>query len=327
MMTSLNFPEDMPIENGMVTKALDSSQRKVEGYHFDSRKHLLDYDDVMNKHRQAIYQKREKILLADFDTKPTDSDDKVISNRERILQMVEAEIEEVVSFHTADEDGNKWNLTEISQVMGTIFPFSSQDRGELEKIQHNSREKSQNITARTEIIEYLDKLARDKYADIVKQVNNDPLMIQIEKSILLRSIDTLWIDHLEAMEYLRTGIGLRGYAQRDPLVEYKKEAFTMFGELNNGIRNQVVYSIYKVALGKIMAENFNSTQPQQNLQFYAPAKTMERGQTMIEKEAGLKNQKVDNVAAKLHNEKGEKVGRNDPCPCGSGKKYKKCCGK
>ncbi|MFA7662523.1 MAG: preprotein translocase subunit SecA [Patescibacteria group bacterium] len=327
MMTTLNFPEDMPIENGMVTKALDSAQSKVEGYHFDSRKHLLDYDDVMNKHRQAIYQKREKILFANEALENGEANENQVPNRERILQMVESEIEEVVMFHTSNENEKKWNLDEIFQVAGTIFPLTEQNKLELKNILAEAGDQTQDVLVRTKIIEQLNKLAHEKYDEMVKQISNDELMIQIEKSILLRSIDTLWIDHLEAMEYLRTGIGLRGYAQRDPLVEYKKEAFGMFNELNNGIRNQVVYSIYKVVLGKMMAENLSSTQPTQNLQFQAPAKTMERGQNSIEREASSNQTKADNIAVKPHNELGEKIGRNDLCPCGSGKKYKKCCGK
>ena len=327
MMTTLNFPEDMPIENKLVTRALDSAQAKVEGYHFDGRKHLLDYDDVMNKHRQTIYQKRKSILFADEKDKEPKSEDKIASNRERILQMIEDEIEEVVSFHTAGSDKKKWDLNEVYQVMGTIFPIREEDKVELTALQDSTKGNVGDVIVRTKIIEQLVKLAQDKYKEINKQIDNDELLKQIEKSLLLRSIDTLWIDHLEAMGYLRTGIGLRGYAQRDPLVEYKKEAFGMFNELNNSIRNQVVYSIYKVVLGKIMAENMNTTAPK-NLQFQAPAKTMERGKSAIEKEASSNAQnKPDNIAVKSRNKSGEKVGRNDPCPCGSGKKYKKCCGK
>lgn len=321
MMTTFNFPEDVPIENRMVTRALDSAQSKVEGFHFDSRKRLLDYDDVMNKHRQTIYRKRNEILDSE------EENEELV--RERVLEMVEKELEEVILFHTAGDNKSKWDIAEIFQVVATIFPLENIEREEVNKIFHQDTSKGDAVKLRTEIIEYLFDLAKQKYKQMVEQVDNDEMMKQIEKSLLLRSIDTLWIDHLEAMSYLRTGIGLRGYAQRDPLVEYKKEARRAFSELNNSIRNQVVYSVYKVAMGKVMADEISQGSKPANLQFKAPLKTMSKGQSMIEKESKstAKNNQADNIKTRPKDAQGNKIGRNDPCPCGSGKKYKKCCGK
>ena len=153
---------------------------------------------------------------------------------------------------------------------------------------------------------------------------------QVEKSVLLRSIDLLWIEHLEAMDQMRRGIGLRGYGQRDPLIEYKKEAYILYNELNNLIQKQVAYSIFKVAdLGNFAAPVLKIGPTK----FSAPAKTMEKGAAQF---AGFKkddrqqttdNRTMDLVHEKVKDASGHKVGRNHPCPCGSGKKFKKCCGK
>jgi len=150
---------------------------------------------------------------------------------------------------------------------------------------------------------------------------------QVEKAVLLRSIDMLWVEHLEAMDHMRAGIGLRGYGQRDPLIEYKKEAYILYNELNNLIQKQVVYSIFKVAdLGNFAAPAFK-TGP---IKYSAPVKEMEKGSSQFAgfKKAGAeKTATVDLVHEKVKDASGQKVGRNDPCPCGSGKKFKKCCGK
>jgi preprotein translocase subunit SecA len=147
--------------------------------------------------------------------------------------------------------------------------------------------------------------------------------VEIEKSVLLRSIDTLWIEHLETMDQLRRGIGLRGYGQRDPLVEYKKEAFKMYSELNVLIQKQVVYAIYKFGgVTQALADNVQAP-----LQYSAPAKEMSAGNDEFGATGSSIVMPLDQAKAKDKNEEGEKIGRNDLCYCGSGKKYKKCHGK
>ena len=188
-------------------------------------------------------------------------------------------------------------------------------------------------------IEHLYKIASKSYLKILKDANDLNINWQeIEKSVLIRSMDTLWVEHLEAMSSVRQGIGLRGYGQRDPLIEYKKEAFRLYGELNALIQKEVVYSIFKVgtaqtASGQAKRAINGFEAPglaDRATSFSAPAKTMDSSSASF---SGFKSDKLNNdsksgdlVKQKLKNADGEKVGRNDPCPCGSGKKYKKCCG-
>ncbi|MEY4744798.1 MAG: preprotein translocase, SecA subunit [Candidatus Parcubacteria bacterium] len=307
MMDRLGLPEDMPIENGMVTKSIASAQRKVEGHHFDMRKHLLEYDDVLNKHREVIYRKRSEILHL-----PVEDADGL---KNTVLEMVEDELEHVVRFHTAADDEGAWNLKEIYEVAGTIFPIPPEVRRGLTEIRTHAGDKKEDAEARTEIIGYLMSIARRAYDAFAEKTVSDlggdrAAFVDIVRSLMLRAIDTLWVEHLDAMEHLRTGIGLQGYGQRDPLVEYKRESYRMFTELTGLIGKQVVYSVFKIG---IVREQAQSLMERQGVKLSAPAKT-----------ASSENVAAETVSASGSNE--PKVGRNDPCPCGSGKKYKKCHG-
>lgn len=307
LMSSLKVPEDMPIQNSLLSRSIESAQKKVEGNNFDIRKHLVEYDDVINKHREAIYRKRKEILEIHEGKNTSSKDLSAI-----VLGMVAGEISDVVNFHTPGENISDWNLQEIAETFKTIISTP------------NIKDSISNLKTREEIINFLVKLAEEKYLgmkEAFKAVNIG--FAEIEKGILIRSIDTLWIEHLETIDYLRRGIGLRGYGQHDPLVEYKKEAYLMFSELNSLIQKQVVYSIFKTgdALGGLSAEKvaaIATVNENRRLNFSAPAKTA------VEQHS---HQNRDLVHEKEKNEDGEKVGRNDLCPCGSGKKYKKCCGK
>lgn len=299
LMTTLNLPEDMPIENGLISKSIESAQKKVEGNNFDIRKHLVEYDDVLNKHRESIYKKRREILKTEG----------AEETKKLVLGMVESEIEQVVSFHTASQDENAWDLKEIKETINTIFPLAEDFKLEIDSVVKDG--KLGMARAKTKLIElFLDK-AKENYENMIKMAEVAKMDWQsVEKSILLRSIDTLWIEHLEAISSLRQGIGLRGYGQRDPLVEYKKEAYRMYNELNNLIQKEVVYSIFKIAdVANIAAPNLLAMARE----FSAPEK--EAGNTPLIKGVGG-----------IKDPEGNKVGRNDPCICGSGKKYKKCCG-
>lgn len=304
LMDTLRVPEDQPIENSLISRSLESAQSKVEANNFDLRKHILEYDDVMNKHREVIYKKRREIIEAW-------EREKSLSNplftkgeggglRDIVFEMIEGEIEQVVSKHTTG-DFSEWNIEEIFETMRTIFPTPQDVHLKLDEIKKEGEKTSDKIRARTKIIEYLVDLAKTAYDEKEKNVGPE-IMRQIERAVLLRTIDNLWIDHLDIMTALREGIGLRGYGQQDPLVEYKKESFGMFQKLLDAIQNQVVYTIYKVTVS-------------------------------LPKQSILSRQGVRASGAKKEESGGgagvarKKVGRNDPCPCGSGKKYKKCCGK
>jgi len=351
IMTKLGVPDDMPIENKIISKSIESAQSKVEGNNFDIRKHLVEYDDVMNKHREVIYKRRNEILeVGNTNTPPVSPPYKggelnVLSSqaagteynlKDIILEMVGREIEAVVSFHTASEQEKEWDLKEIWEIANTIFPIKLETLDELEKMQKTAGNKEDDAKARTRIIEYLSKKANEAYKSLENQIKEAGInMKDIEKGILLRSIDTLWVDHLDAMDHLRHSIGLKGYGQKDPLIEYKKEGRRMFLELLNFIQREVVYSIYKVGLASDLAPSVmqnsnmnlsgaNKTMPQGSGLLKAAMSAMQ-GMGAMQKESQAEG-RGNVVAEKTKNEAGEKVGRNDPCPCGSGKKYKKCCG-
>lgn len=312
LMTTLRVPDDMPIENRMISKSIESAQKKVEGNNFDIRKHLVEYDDVINKHRESIYNRRKRIL------KSSEGEENKNVLSDIILEMIENEIEQVVSFHTAAEYVKDWDLKEIEEVVSTIFKPKD---GTIKKFNGNGDEapKLDKARARTEMIEDIVIQAKERYLEIKENAEKFGLnWLNIERSVLVRSIDTLWIEHLEAMSSVRQGIGLRGYGQRDPLVEYKKEAYRLYNELNNLIQKEVVYSIYKIGqIDEALSVGFTAPSLMERAtQFSAPAKTMSNGNSGS----------VNIIKQKERNEEGEKVGRNDSCPCGSGKKYKKCHG-
>ena len=321
LMNTIGVPEGMPIENKLISNQIEKAQTRVEGRNFDIRKHLVEYDDVINTHRETIYKKRNEILGIDKDKKEVDQS----RLKEIALEYIKNEIDSVVKFHTQIEDENQWNLDEIYEVMDTIFPIPLEVRINIEDIKDKKIEEQDN-SARGKISNYLYALSVEKYSELEEKINSDenikkqmvdvkePLRM-IERTLLLRSIDMLWVEHIDAMDHMRQGIGLRGYGQKDPLVEYKKEAHRMFQELLANIRKQVVYSIYKVGL---VPTDDKSRQQAQNSQmsFSGPAKTGDTSSTL-----------QGSQSAPIKKKKEQKVGRNEPCPCGSNKKYKKCCGK
>ncbi|PIY93095.1 MAG: preprotein translocase subunit SecA, partial [Candidatus Magasanikbacteria bacterium CG_4_10_14_0_8_um_filter_32_14] len=252
VMTRFNVPEDMPIEQKFITKMLESAQKKVESHHFDTRKHLLEYDDVLNKQRGVIYNKRRHVLnLAekeikgiaviedkkDFEEKKSEiikTREQTLSLHEMIMEMIEAEIEFVVSFHTNTEDDTQWNTQEIYETIKTIFPLSIEDKKIILDLGKDSSELNiSEVERRDKLVEFLLAKARHQYLEMTKIIQEQitteedktKVIAELQKSVLLRTIDNLWVEYLVAIDYLRTGIGLRGYGQRDPLVEYKQESF------------------------------------------------------------------------------------------------------
>ena len=304
MMVKLGMPDDMSIENKVISKSIESAQHKVEGNNFDIRKHVLEYDDVINKHRDVIYKKRKEILDIHENNKENLSD--------KVVEMIENEIETVVTFHTASEDVTEWNKQEIFEVIKTIIPLDSKIKEILEINETSENQKLPNIEKRKNIINALISLIKENYNKLkqaFKEISEEEnILPEIEKNILLSSIDSLWIEHLEAMDHIKTGIRLQGYAQKDPLVEYKKEGFRMFNELMALIQKQVVYSIFKISGTKNVKSKSLLNRP--GVKLSASAKSNNT-----------------TVKPSVKNLDGSKVGRNDLCPCGSGKKYKKCCGK
>jgi len=315
LMQTLNVPADMPIENKMISKSIESAQKKVEGNNFDMRKHLVEYDDVINKHRLAIYTHRLEILnIAEGVV-----EEKTLSDI--IKPMIKDELFSVINFHTASDNKAEWNIKEIYETVRTIW---MPEESLMSKLQEIIKTEKDSETLRSEIREYLLSEAYSTYdalPDLFSSANID--FKEVEKGILIRSIDQNWVEHLETVDYLRRGIGLRGYGQRDPLVEYKKEAWRMYQELNSLINKNVVYGIYRTADGLSLASAQAlaafASKAEKKLEFSGAQKEMQ-------KEAAGRNT-IDLVHEKPKDGTGEKIGRNDLCPCGSGKKYKKCCGK
>lgn len=307
IMSRLGVPEDMPIENRLVSKSIESAQKKVEGHNFDIRKHLVEYDDVMNKHREVIYRKRNELL-----TLPVDQ------RKQRMLDQVSQELSNIVSLHTASEDERTWNIESVYQAVDTMFPVSIDQRIRLDDLRAKAGNAAQDAEARQSIISYLATLAKNAYDRIELGLSADRMRL-IELGLSLRTIDTLWIEHLDLMDHLRRGIGLRGYGQRDPLVEYKKEAYALFTQLMNSVNSTIVYSIFRMAAAQSMAQ---ASSPMQRSNFIvsAPAKEAIEGQARQMPGDGTRPVSPNSLGAV------SKVGRNDPCPCGSGKKYKKCHG-
>jgi len=334
-MSTLKVPEDMPIENRIIARSIEQAQKKVEANNFDIRKHLVEYDDVINKHRGAIYRRRRDALTPSPQPSPTKpgegagSESRVSGD---ILDMIMEEIALVVNFHTAGEDISAWNLIEIFETVKTIFPLPSDFADELKKL----AQLKNPIEARQKIVEYINELAGKAYDELTKNINElvpsaqgegKPSMPEIERQIIIRAIDEIWTEHLDAMDQMRKGIGLRGYGQRDPLIEYKKESYRLFQQLNELIRKQAVYSIFKIA------DAINLASPmllQRAQKFIAPA---EDAGSFASFKAGDGEEGssitggVQLAHDKTKNKFGGKVGRNDPCPCGSGLKFKKCHGK
>jgi len=317
MMKTLNLPPDVPIQNKMISNSLESAQKKVEGNNFDMRKHLVEYDDVINKHREAIYRRRREILEAAEAEVKEGEPDVLVRLHVLVKSQVDQEITKVVSFHTATEKSEQWNLKEVSETLYAMLSLSNQEE-KLKELLVEDLEVS-----RQSIIDYCQNKAEEVYKELVGKFSEAGIAFaEVVKGMLLRSIDQMWVDHLETMDYMRRGIGLRGYGQRDPLVEYKKEAYRLYHELLDLVRQQLVYSFYRSGDALRMAPSAllqmsGGDQPK-NLKLEGAAKEMEK--------LSSKRDNFDLVRDRVKDESGKTVGRNDPCPCGSGKKFKKCCG-
>lgn len=312
-MEMLKVPNDMPIESGIISKSVESAQKKVEGNNFDTRKHLVEYDDVINKHREAIYHRRREIL--EIAEGVGEHGDRNLSDI--VLEIINEELARIVGGNCIGEPKD-WNLKEIVESVNTIFTLDSETKEKILSFAHETHHDAQNM-----LVEYLVTVAAEKYQQLKNNLEAAGIsFVEVEKGILIRSIDQLWIEHLETMDYLRGSIGLRGYGQRDPLVEYKKEAYRLYRELNDLIRQQVVYSIYKTGDALNMApqlvQTFQEKETPKNLQFSGAAKhATDHGS----------GETIDLVRDKVKDAEGKTVGRNDPCPCGSGLKFKRCHGK
>jgi len=289
LMESFKLEDDIPIENRILTGTIENAQRKVESRNFGIRKNVLQFDDVMNRQREIIYSQRSKVL---------DGEDM----SEHIQKMIAEVIDGAIERYIGDDDiRDNWNLDALrEQFMGWLttqedYRYDANQLAEVEK----------DVLAGE-----LKERAEQKYAEREAQFTPQ-LMREMERVILLRNVDTKWMDHIDAMSDLKQGIYLRGYGQRDPVVEYRFEGFQMFDAMVESIREDTVKLLYLFQIRQ--GEDGDGQQPQR-VRVLNPTEATHGGG-----DGTVKKQPVRKTAA-------EKVGRNDPCPCGSGKKFKKCCG-
>ncbi|MBC2714253.1 MAG: preprotein translocase subunit SecA [Desulfobacteraceae bacterium] len=288
IMSRLGMQEGEPIEHKMISRAIENAQSKVEGHNFNIRKQLLEYDDVMNQQREVIYKQRHQAITYE-------------SLRPVIDDMISDFSEEIVSMH-ADEKmpPREWDIKGLTGAVFKQFNFrlnlAATDETDESDIDQMTMEKLSQTIYDTALFIYNQKEARIGALDFRN----------IERIIMLQTMDNLWKDHLLSMDHLKEGIGLRSYAQQNPLMIYKKEAFEMFQEMVARVREETITILFRIQIAEPSVVNELSTPKEQEMNF-------------SHSDSGLKKAPV--VRDK------DKVGRNDPCPCGSGKKYKKCCGK
>lgn len=263
MMNSLGIADDEPITSGMVTRSLEKAQERVEGHHFDTRKHVLQYDDVLNKHRLAIYAERRGLVTGER-----------ADAHEEVMRMIESEIERVLHFHTTvaqhdvpdafvsgDEKGD-WNPKELVETFNTIVALTDEEKEKIAKLMPEiPRDKEKLLMDRTAVAEEMIALVRARVATSVEEFGNEEKVRRLERNLLLRAIDGAWMRHLDDMTYLRRTIGLQGYAQRDPLVEYKKEAFRLYAALREDIAKEVVYNVVKLLSQALTAQKLFAAAP------------------------------------------------------------------
>jgi preprotein translocase subunit SecA len=295
IMNTLGVTEEDAIENSMVSRSIAQAQSKIEGHHFDSRKYVLEYDDVMNKHRETVYTLRRKVLNG-------------TENRERMLQFIEQYLAGIVAGHVSADTG-QYDLEEIAEAAHAAFPLPADLHATLLKMQGEGALHTENPQLLTD---YLTDEVERLYEGHEQRMGPEQ-MRSIETAVILRTIDDVWVDHIDAMEHLRESVRLRAYGQRDPLVEYKLESQRMYGDLLSTVGSRVASIIFKV---QVQAEGNKEQSPANRvMREERPDIT---GDSNAER---MSNQASQGSAEPIHT---DNIGRNDPCPCGSGKKYKKC---
>ena len=313
VMDKLGMEEDEPIEHTLITKSIEHAQKKVEARNFDIRKHVLEYDDVMNQQREIMYGERKKILRGE-------------NLRENIRGMVNHIIKSEMNQYANEKlYPEEWQLDELIKDAEKIYaPPGTLKLSELEKL------------SRDELKDHLERLAENTYRQR-EAIFSEPVMRELEKVVMLRIVDNKWMEHLDHMDMLREGINLRAYGQRAPLVEYKIEALAMFEEMEGAIQDQIATTMYHVA---VVQQAPPSEEDDDELSAEPPQIESKEAEAAIRREQAKVEDRLQTARASHGDESspaevqkraktadGKKIGRNDPCPCGSGKKYKNCCGR
>ena len=317
VMEKLGLEEGQELTHPMLNRSIETAQKRVEQHNFQIRKRTLEYDDVMNKQREIIYGFRNEVLMAE-------------NAQDQLMDiMEEVTVEKVFQFSSADQDVQDWNLRGLSDWVNLNFPIGLQE----EDLRKSANEGSQDPVAGS----LFDGMSAAQFAvatlisDQVRQayelkisVEDADALKSMERFTILSAIDKLWQEHLYSMDGLRSSISLRAYAQRDPLIEYKSEAFKVFDELMVNIKSQICHNIFRSASSLMAFQQFLSKLPQRAS--HQEAGAFAGVQASAEKPASDVVSEANEAIAKAAPVRtGPKVGRNDPCPCGSGKKYKQCC--
>ena len=335
MMERLNVPEDVPLQNGMVSRSIEGAQKRVEGHHFDMRKHVLQYDNVMNKHREIIYKRRQKILEKIDEGEPEKSEIRNPKSETEsalhfdIIESIRKEGRAIVLANTVGPDPEHWNIEKIMEELKGLHPQIA------ELIPASTLKTIPDA-------EQMAKLVSEKlvaFYELKCKQSGPELYVQAERVVTLRSIDTHWMDHIDDMSHLREQVAFAGYAQRDPVIEYQDQGFQRFQKLLANIESEIIRMILQIDFAQF-APRLVLEQAEQELQGISTNEAQIEGElnqtgvgalmneqndgsTMLG--AAMQQRRPQQAAAPIQN--ADKVGRNDLCPCGSGKKYKKCHGK
>ncbi len=311
IMEKLGMKEGEDLQHRWLNKSIETAQRRVEEHNFSIRKHTLEYDDVMNKQREVLYGFRNEIIHGD-------------NPSQAIFDIIEEVIESrVAAFCLADKPVDEWDYDGLLRWANIAFPIGLR----REQVEHKTSE---------EILQYISERVSKAYEAKVAHENPEALKA-IGRLIVLNALDRLWQEHLYNMDQLRTGIGLRGYGQRDPLIEYKGEAFDMFEEMMSNVKNEIANNVFRSASSLAAFENFLRALPQQFIApelgsggAYSEAAAASRSgapaATSSARSGDVVEEAIQQTTAPIRRDT-PRIGRNDPCPCGSGKKYKNCCGK
>jgi len=302
MMDRLGMEEDEPIYHPWISKAIENAQKKVEAHNFDIRKNVIQFDDVMNQQRSTVYKMRREVLMG-------------ADTREKIVDFIDSRVEDAVFRFEPDKE-NGWNWKALQDRIFQLFGFRPEG---LEALGENA-----NLD---EVGEKLFNQVSDFYEEKEKKVSAEVLR-QVERVILLQTLDTLWKDHLLSMDHLREGIGLRGYAQKDPIVEYKREGFTLFEEMMNQLAEDVLIKVFHVQV-QVQGEGQDPSAAAAPLRLERRPQNIVLGRGLLQSNPQAAQQPGERpkpAASATPQRNVPKVGRNDPCYCGSGKKFKKCHG-
>jgi preprotein translocase subunit SecA len=318
IMEKFGLEEGQELTHPLLNRSIETAQKRVEGHNFQIRKRTLEYDDVMNKQREVIYGFRNEVLASD-------------NVQDQLMDiMEEVTVEKVLQFSTSEQDVEEWNLRGLSDWVNLNFPIGLQEE-EFRKMANEATQEpvagslfDGMSPAQFAVATLISDQVRDAY-ELKISVENPDALKSMERFTILSAIDKLWQEHLYSMDGLRSSIGLRAYAQRDPLIEYKTEAFKVFDELMVNIKTQICHNIFRSASSLMAFQQFLSKLPQRTT--HQEARAFSGPQDGEEKQASDVVSEANEAIAKATPVRtGPKVGRNDPCPCGSGKKHKQCCG-